>query len=429
MKRRDFIKVTSAIGLGFTLNSTNIFASETKKELLPKKGIRVVVLGGGFGGATAAKNIKMQNPKIEVVMIDQNDTFYSCPMSNHVIVGLSHIKEKTFNYHILQQTYGIKFLKKEALKLDGEKKRLHFNDGYITYDYLVVSPGIGFKYDEKMGYTKETEKIIPHAWKAGEQTLRLHDMLKNLPKGGSVLLRVPKAPYRCPPGPYERASLIAWYLKKYKPGSKLIVIDANEDVASKTKLFKAAFAELYSDVLEYNPDVDVEYLDANNKTLKTSKGELKADVINFVPDQKANDTAFKFGLVPEGKLWAFVDSWTLESALIKDVYVIGDSANRGSFGTVPHSGYIANSMGKVAADAIVAKIKGAQSPRPFMLNTCYSMVSDEEAIWISTVYEYDDTKKLTVQSGKAGGIPEKRGKIDKEHQYSWANAIWQDTFM
>jgi len=175
--------------------------------------------------------------------------------------------------------------------------------------------------------------------------------------------------------------------------------------------------------------VNVLNIDDKNKVIKTSKGDIKADLINFIPDQKANDSAFKFGLIPEGKLWAPVDSWTLESTLVKDVYVIGDSANRGSFGTVPHSGYIANSMGKVVAEAIVAKLNGKNPPRPFMMNTCYSMVSNEEAIWVATVYEYNDDKKLTVQVGKAGGVPEQRSKIDKENQYSWANSIWEDTFM
>lgn len=429
MKRRDFIKTSAALGIALSLSSGTVFASETKKEILPKKQTRVAVIGGGFGGATAAKYLKMLDPKLDVVLIDRNDLFYSCPMSNHVIVGLTNIKEISFKYDILQKKYGIKFLKKEVVGIDGSAKKLFFSDGFLSYDILVVSPGIGFKYDENIGYTKEVEEIFPHGWKAGEQTLKLAKMLKDLPKGGTVLLRVPKAPYRCPPGPYERACLIAWYLKKNKPGSKLLVVDANDDVASKTKLFKAAFNELYKDNLEYIPEIEVTGIDVKNKVLKTSKGEFKADLINYIPDQKANETAFKLGLIPEGKLWAPVDGWTLESTEIKDVYVIGDSANRGSFGTVPHSGYIANSMAKVAAEAIVAKLNGKNPPRPFMINTCYSMVSDEEAIWIATVYEYDDTKKLTVQVGKAGGIPAKRDKIDKEHQFSWANAIWQDTFM
>ncbi len=429
MKRRDFIKTSAALGVALSVSSTTVFSSETKKEILPKKQTRVAIIGGGFGGATAAKYLKMLDPKLEVVLIDKSDTFYSCPMSNHVIVGLAHLKEITFKYDTLQKKYGVKFLKRDVESIDGVAKKIFFADGCLSYDLLIVSPGIGFKYDENIGYTKATEEILPHAWKAGEQTLKLSKMLKDLPKGGSVLLRVPKAPYRCPPGPYERACLIAWYLKTYKPGSKLLVIDANDDVASKTKLFKAAFSELYSDVLVYTPEVEVTGIDAKSNTIKTSKGDFRGDIVNYIPDQKANESIFKFGLAPQDKLWAPVDGWTLESTLVKDVYVIGDSANRGSFGTVPHSGYIANSMAKVVAEAIVAKLNGKNPPRPFMINTCYSIVSNDEAIWIATVYEYDDAKKLTVQVGKAGGIPEKRGKIDKDHQYSWAYAIWEDTFM
>jgi len=241
MKRRDFIKTTTALGIGLTLSSKAVFASESKKELLPKKQTRVAIIGGGFGGATTAKYIKMLNPKLDVVLIDQHDIFYSCPMSNHVIVGLSNIKEISFKYDILQKKYGVKFLKKEVENIDGVSKKVLFKDGFLTYDILVVSPGIGFKYDEAIGYTKDVAEVLPHAWKAGEQTLKLAKMLKELPKGGTVLLRVPKSPYRCPPGPYERSCLIAWYLKTYKPGSKILVIDK-----MMMSLQKGNFSKLHS---------------------------------------------------------------------------------------------------------------------------------------------------------------------------------------
>lgn len=429
MRRRDFLKTTVILTAGLSLNGVDIFAAETKKNLLPKKNTRVVVIGGGYGGATAAKYLKMIEPKLEIVLINEKNTYISCPMSNHVIVGLDNIKSITLNYRILESKYGIKFFQKTVTDIDGNSKKVYFADGYLDYDYLVVSPGIGFIYDESKGFTKEVVSKYPHGWKAGEQTLMLANMLKNLPKGGNVLLRVPIAPYRCPPGPYERASLIGWYLKKNKPGSKIFVLDANDDVVSKGKLFKEAWADLYKGGLEYIPDVDIMGIDSAKNTLKTSKGDIKGELINFIPDQKANDTAFKFGLVPEGKLWVPVDGFTFESTLIKNVHVLGDSTNTGTVGPMPKSAFVANSMGKAVAETIAAIVNGKTLPKPFLSNACYSMVSGDEAIWITGVYEYDPEKKLSVQVGKAGGTPSSRSKIDKEHQLSWAKSIWQDTFM
>jgi len=429
MKRRDFLKTTVILTAGLSLNSIDVFAAKTKKNLLPKKNTRVVVVGGGYGGATAAKYLKMIEPKLEIVLVNESDTYISCPMSNHVIVGLNNIKSITLHYRVLQEKYGIKFFSKTVKGIDGNSKKVYFEDGFLDYDYLVVSPGIGFIYDESIGFTKDVVSKYPHGWKAGEQTLMLFDMLKNLPKGGNVLLRVPITPYRCPPGPYERASLIAWYLKNNKPGSKIFVLDANDDVASKGKLFKEAWKDLYQGILEYVPDVDILGIDPSTNTLKTSKGDIKGDLINFVPDQRANDTAFTFGLVPEGKLWVPVDGFTFESTLIKNVYVLGDSTNTGTVGPMPKSGFVANSMGKAVAETITAIVNGKTLPKPFLSNACYSMVSGDEAIWITGVYEYDPEKKLSMQIEKAGGTSNTRTKIDKYNQISWANSIWQDTFM
>lgn len=426
LNRRNFVKNSAILTTGFGVYG---IARNATASIMPKKGKRVVVLGGGFGGCTAAKYIKLNDPSIEVILVEKNDKFISCPISNLVIVGLRGMDFITFKYDQLQKNYGIKFLQAEAVQIIPEKNQLVTSKGSIEYDRLVVSPGIGFIENKEIGYQLSLANKIPHAWKAGKQTEILKAQLQNLPKGGSVILRVPKSPYRCPPGPYERASLIANYIKRNNLGGKIFVLDPNDDVTSKGKLFKAAWGDLYKDILEYYNQVDVTNINAEKMNIETNKGNFTGNVINFIPDQKASDTAFKLGLIPEGKLWAFVDSYTFESEAIKNVYVIGDSTNTGSVGTVPKSGYIANSMGKVVAESVVASLKGEKPPKPFMANACYSMVSDSEAIWVTAVYEFDDNVKRTITIKNASGTPHERSKIDAFHQISWAENIWNDVLM
>ena len=425
MNRRNFIKNGSVLtaGVSFFGFSKGLLAS----PIPPKKNSRVVVIGGGFGGCTAAKYIKMYDPSIEVVLIEKDDKFVSCPISNLVIVNLKGMDFITFSYDNLVKNYGIKFIKAEVLGIDEVKKHIITSGGNVEYDKVVVSPGIGFVEDESIGYSLKIADKVTHAWKAGKQTETLKYQLQNLPKGSAVLLRVPKTPYRCPPGPYERASLIADYLKKNKKGSKVIVLDANDDVTSKGKLFKAAWSDLYRDELEYVSQVEVNRIGVEDMSIDTNKGKIKGGVINFIPDQKAADLAFKLGLVPIGKSWVPVDSYTFESELKRDIYVIGDSTNTGSVGTVPKSGYVANSMGKVVAESVVASFKGVKPPKPFMINACYSMVSSSEAIWVTAVYEYDESSRRTLQIKDSGGTPSARSPLYALHQISWAHNIWDDT--
>jgi len=424
INRRNFIKNT-AIGLaGLSIVGC---VSKHHLEVIPKKGKRVVVLGGGFGGCTAAKYIKLSDPSIEVILIEKNNYFVSCPISNLVIVGLKDMNFITFKYDSLEKNFGIKVLQAEALELNPEKHTLITTKGALTYDMLIVSPGIGFIENQNIGYSLNLTDKIPHAWKAGKQTEILKYQLSQLKVGGTVILRVPKTPFRCPPGPYERGSLIANFIKKNNLQGKVIILDSNENVVSKGKLFKSAWNDYYKYELEYFSDVEIQKIDANNMIIDTNKGKIKGDIINFIPDQKASDTAFKLGLVKEEKLWAYVNSYTFESENFKDVYVIGDSTNTGSVGTVPKSGFIANSMGKVVAESVVASLNGKTAPKPFMLNACYSMVSDTEAIWVTAVYEYDDNVKRTITIKGASGTPEKRSTVYGKDQISWAENIWSDT--
>ncbi|UOD34460.1 FAD-dependent oxidoreductase [Deferribacteraceae bacterium V6Fe1] len=426
INRRSFIKNTAIGVAGLSIVGC---AGKYRSEFIPKKEKRVIVVGGGFGGCTAAKYIKLNDPSIEVILVEKNSHFVSCPISNLVIVGLKDMNYITFKYDLLEKNYGIKVLQTEALELNSENNTLITTKGALKYDKLILSPGVGFIEDKSIGYSLNLTDKIPHAWKAGRQTEILRRQLSELKKGGTVILRVPKSPYRCPPGPYERASLIANFIKRNNLGGKIIILDSNDDVTSKGKLFKAAWDDFYRRELEYFSQVDVQNIDTENMIIDTNKGKIKADIINFIPDQKASNTAFKLGLVKEDKLWAFVNSYTFESEMVKDVYVVGDSTNTGSVGTVPKSGYIANSMGKVVAESVVASLNGKTPPKPFMANACYSMVSDTEAIWVTAVYEYDENTKRTITIKGASGTPKTRSKIDAKHQLSWAENIWSDTLM
>jgi sulfide dehydrogenase [flavocytochrome c] flavoprotein subunit len=242
--------------------------------------------------------------------------------------------------------------------------------------------------------------------------------------GENVILTVPPTPYRCPPGPYERASLIANYIKKNKRGSKIIVLDANDDIVSKGKLFKAAWHDYYDGIIEYIPEASLKGIDKKNSVIKTSKGEFKAGVANIIPPMRAGAFAFTAGLIGEGDGWAKVDSFTFESQVLKDVFVIGDSTHTGTVGPVPKSGFAANSMGKVAASAVVRQLNGMEPLAPSLANTCYSLVNEKEAIFVSAVYDYDPSVKLIMSKG--GGLSPERSEIFGRHARDWALSIWSD---
>ncbi len=350
MKRRDFVKY-GAVGLGLvSLCGPNVFASGSNRH-------RVVVIGGGFGGATAARYVKLINPEIDVVLIEKNDQFISCPISNWVMVGMRQIEDISFDYRGLMKQ-GIKIVKDEVVGIDPQSGYVQGKRGRIEYDRLIVSPGIDFRYELIEGFDAEAHNVFPHAYKAGPQTVQLQQQLRAMPPGGTVLMTVPDGAYRCPPGPYERASLIADYLKKNKKGSRLIVLDPHQKIASKGKLFKAAWDAYYSDVIDYRSETIVASVDSQKGTISTYEEEFSAEVINYIPDQKAGKLAFDLGLIPEKKLWAPVKPLNLESALVPGVHVIGDATDALTSGPMPKSGFVANSMGKVAAAAVVAELSG-----------------------------------------------------------------------
>ena len=387
---------------------------------------RVVVIGGGWGGLSAAKTIKLLSPEVEVVIIEKEKVFRSCPISNWVIGQIKTMEDITFSYETLQKRYDIKFIHDIASYVDIEKKIVKTEGTILNYDKLVLSPGIELDYSSIENWRPDYSDIFPAAWKAGRETQLLANEIKNMRNGGVVAVSIPLSPYRCPPGPYERISLIASYIKNNKPGSKLIVLDANQKIVSKGKLFKKAWDNMYKDIIEYRPDSKVVKINPNEHILSTDFDDVKCDVANLIPPQKAPKLLRETGLIKEKEIWASVNAYDFSSSIAEDVFIVGDSTSQISVGKVPKSGYVANSMGKVCGLAIVAELYGIKKFPPSMINTCFSLVSSEEGISVSAVYHYDEKlKKIAVVEGASGVSPES-SDIVKDNAWDWAKAIWDD---
>lgn len=413
--RRDFLKLGGAAA---ALAATGCATTGGARA-------RVVVIGGGFGGATAAKYIRMWGPNIEVVLVEREADFVSCPISNLVYGGSKTMKDITYGYSGLKR-YGVQVVRDTAFEVNTSTKTVRLVKGAdLKYDRLVVSPGIDFMYQDIQGYAEGMiGNRVLHAWKAGPQTVALQKQLAEMRNGGVYVLAVPLAPYRCPPGPYERASQVASYFKKHKPRSKVLIVDANPDVTSKGKLFKQAWADLYPGMIEFRGNSKAIGVDVSTKTVKTEVEDVKGDVLNVVPPQRAGDIAFKAGLITANNRWCGVDWRTTESVAVKNVHVIGDSTL--SAPGMPKSGSMANQQAKVCAAAVVAMINGREpNPSPKIANMCYSFVSDDEVIHVVSVHELND-KKVFVPIKGAGGLSAARNTLEAKYAWAWAQNIWAD---
>jgi NADPH-dependent 2,4-dienoyl-CoA reductase/sulfur reductase-like enzyme len=419
--RRDFLKLGAA---GVALSVFPGCATTSGNELVKKTGPRVVVVGGGFGGATAAKYIRMwSNNQIEVVLVERNAAFVSCPMSNTVLGGIRTIKDLTRGYDTLGSKHGVKLVHGEVTAIDPQKQVVKLADGHLSYDRLIVAPGIDFMFNKIEGLdAKVAAESIPHAWKAGPQTVLLRKQLESMPDGGVFAISIPKAPYRCPPGPYERACQVAFYLKNHKPKSKVLILDANPDITAKKGLFTAAWKELYPGMVEYRGNAEVTKVDVAGKVMKTEFEDVKADVLNIIPPMKAGAIAEATGLADVGGRWCGVDFLTYESKAQSNIHVIGDSIAA----KLPKAGHMANSQAKICAAAVVELLQGNQpDPNPSAANTCYSMVNGDEAVNVAIVLRYDAAKKEMVVA-QGSGVSDKRSQLEGTLAGYWLNNIMDD---
>jgi NADPH-dependent 2,4-dienoyl-CoA reductase/sulfur reductase-like enzyme len=414
LTRRGFLKA-SGVGLGVLASGGIAGCASTKGDFAPKKGARVVVIGGGWGGATAAKYVRLYDPAIEVILIEPNRQFISCPFSNLVLAGLRSIDSLTMGYDGLRK-HGVRIIHETATAIEPDTKRVRVGEGYLQYDRLIVSPGIDFQWEQVEGLAQNQDKVL-HAWKAGPQTVQLARQLAAMPDGGVVVMSIPPAAYRCPPGPYERASMLGWFLKTHKPRSKLIVLDANQNIISKAALFRTAW-QAYPNI-DYRPASRVIGVDPGAREVRTEFDKIRYDVVNVIPPQRAGAIAVQADLVGGDKRWCEVSHVTYESVKHRGVHVIGDA----TIGLpVPKSGNIANAMGKISAAASVSLIQGKQPSAIAPGNTCYSWVSDREAIAVVNAYRIENDKVVQIEQK----LTPAQSPLVAERAVGWSQSIWAD---
>jgi sulfide dehydrogenase [flavocytochrome c] flavoprotein chain len=419
LQRRQFIGAGLA---GGTLATTGLAGCASIGGQAPIG--RVVVIGGGFGGATAAKYLRKWEPRIDVTLVERNEFFVSCPISNLVLAGVKRIEDITLPYSGLAK-YGVKVVRDEATVIDPEKKQVRLARGdALPYDRLIIAPGIDFQFDKVPGLAAaDASGEVLHAWKAGAQTVALRRQLEALPDGGVFAIAIPKAPYRCPPGPYERASVIAQYFKAAKPRSKILVLDANPDIVSKKGLFEKAWKELYPGLIDYRPNSELLEFDARGKVAKLITEDVKADVFNIIPPQQAGRIAQP--LISVNRQWVGVEFQGFESTTVPGIHVIGDAIAAAP--AMPKSGFMANNQAKVVADAVIARLTGQPvNESPIIANTCYSFVSDQEVVHVASVHKWDAAQKTLVAVPGAGGLSAARNALEGEYALSWARNIWAD---
>jgi len=360
--------------------------------------------------------------------VEPNRNFISCPISNLVLSGSRKLDELTTSYDGLRR-HGVNVVHDTVTAIDADKKQVRLaSGGTLPFDHAVVSPGVEFMYEQVKGMDAAAAETIPHAWKAGPQTLLLRRQLEEMRDGGVVVISVPLAPYRCPPGPYERACQIAHYLKTRKPKSKVIILDANPQVISKGPLFTRVWKEDYAGIIDYQANMAVAEVDVKGKRFITNLGDaVKGDVLNLIPPQRASDIARDAGLITANNRWCEVDWMSMESIKVKNVHVLGDATL--SAPLMPKSGHIANQHGKTAAAAIVELTNGRAPVPPMMANTCYSFIDDTNAVHVASVHRWVPEKKtMEVVAGASGVSGQDRALWAVEGQYAWgwALTVWAD---
>ncbi|MDA3807671.1 MAG: FCSD flavin-binding domain-containing protein [Thiomicrorhabdus sp.] len=428
--RRDLIKLFGASAVA----ASGIFGASS--QAFAKSAAHVVILGGGIGGSTFAKYLRFADADVKITIIEQYPEYITCLRSNDVIAGMHTLDELTFNLETIKSKYHVNVVIDTVVGADFNKKTVRTAKGdNFSYDKLVVSPGIDFKFEDYEGYDAELAATdFPHAYKAGPQTLKLREQMLNMRQGGTAIIAPPQNPFRCPPGPYERASFFAEYFKKHNPTAKLIVLDPKERF-TKDVPFKKAWERLYgykSDnaLIEWVAGSEggrVVRLDAATKTVETDGGDFKADLINIIPNQRAGVLAQKLGLT-NASGWCPIDRYSMESELHKEVYVLGDSAIADA---MPKSGFSANSQAKVCAKAVADTLKGKNLEDPVYANVCYSLAGENYGVSIAAVYEVRDG--LIQPKGESAGVSEvteltAQPILESVYQKNWQRQFVKDVF-
>lgn len=425
MQRREFLHTGAALAAsGLLAGCAGMGMSGSAK------GPKVVVVGGGYAGATVAKYIRLwSDSSIQVTVVEPNPQFISCPMSNLVIGGVKQIGDVSIAYDTLVKRYGLNWVRDRVTGIDPDKRMVKLaGGGDLPYDRLVVAPGVDMMWESlpSMQQPGAQDKVL-HAWKAGAQTTSLRKQIEAMSDGGVFAIAIPLAPYRCPPGPYERACLVADYFKRTKPRSKVLILDANDDVTSKGALFKKAWADRYQSMIEYRPKFALADVDVAGMTLKFDvNDDVKADVLNVLPPMRAGEVVVQAGLATANRRWCEVDFLTFESKAAKFIHVLGDAIQVAPL--MPKSAHMANQHAKVCAAAVVALLTDRPvNQLPLYNNTCYSYVSSEDAIRVSSVHRYDVEKKTMLTVPGSGGVSAGASQLEGRIAQGWARNIWADS--
>ncbi len=427
--RRDWLQAASGAAAVSLFGGFGLAGCASGRIGIPDSA-RVLVVGGGYGGATAAKYVRLfSGQKIDVVLVEPNEAFVSCPISNLVLGGSKLLSDITTPYTALAKTHGVTVVKDMVASIDTTRKvAVLASGGSIRYDKLVLSPGIELMWDGVAGLKQaNADGRILQAWKAGAETVALRKQLEAMPDGGVFAITVPEAPYRCPPGPYERACQVASYFKQAKPRSKVLILDANPDVTSKGALFKKVWAEQYKGMVEFRGQHKAMAVDAQSNTVKFEvQDDVRADVLNVLPPMRAGAIAVQSGLANSNARWCNVNYLNFESTAAKDVHVLGDSIQIAP--AMPKSAHMANSHAKVAAAAIVAELAGWEiNPAPMLTNTCYSFTDAKNVVHVASVHEYVATEKTFKAVAGSGGLSSAPNELEGVYAWNWARTIWADT--
>ncbi len=421
-QHNDSLSRRQLLGAGLALGSLTLAGCASGPARGPSIG-RVVVVGGGFGGATAARYLRLWG-NVDVTLVERNSSFVSCPISNLVLGGHKQMADITRGYEGLR-ALGVKVTQGDVVAIDAAGKKVRLANGSeLPYDRLVLSPGVDFMTDGINGLDAALAGgRVLHGWKAGPQTAALRAQLESMPNGGVFAMSIPKAPYRCPPGPYERACMVASYFKTHKPRSKVLVLDANPEITSKKGLFERAFKDHYSGILEYRPNNELK--EVQGTTAKLEFDDVRADVLNVIPPQRGGDIARSAGLLNTNNRWVGVNWLTMEATAAAGIHVLGDATF--SAPAMPKSGHMANQHGKVAAAAIIQLLQGQPvNPAPVMVNTCYSFVTATDVMHVASVHQYDNADKTLKAVPGSGGVSSAASALEGRYAMSWAANIWAD---